>query len=220
MPDVIGQNVARSYPQASAKLSTELSTEACTNSRVRTLDMLLRCQNLGVAYKIKTNNWEVVADTAQEVAQLLRILNGNGGPHSEEIEQRPDPRPWTLMRVALLEEAVREHPTQTSLLLTLAYQDNVESLYKEELAQQKGMSTPQLGGVLSGLAKNAKKLGTGPLFFVEKVQRNGKRTCRYRVDDNFKRFYRMATEQQFDEINHNETEESPAANVDDENIPF
>src|ERR1700682_5080749 len=120
MPDVIGQNLARSYPQASAKLSIELSTEACINSRVRTLDMLLRCrQNRGVAYKIKTNNWEVVADTAQEVAQLLRILNGNGGPHSEEIEQRPDPRPWTLMRVALLEEAVQEHPTQASLLLTL-----------------------------------------------------------------------------------------------------
>jgi hypothetical protein len=181
------------------------------------VDMLMRRhQDYAVGYRIKANDWEVEADTAQEVASLLRILDGSGGEHADravQIEQGPKHKPWTAFKAALLEEKVEGHLAQQSLLWHLASLEDPECLYKEDLAKHFKMSTQQLGGVLSGLAKNAKKIGAEPLFFIEKMQRNGKRTCRYRLNEEFRQHFKRVIERKF------QKETEPERTYEDPPVP-
>jgi hypothetical protein len=160
---------------------------ACGASESMMLDMLARWYDNKhqMAFRVKIGNWEIETDTSQEMLDLLRAI-GLNGIQDQVVRKENNPISWTAAGVTRLLEMVEQSPSQIKLLGTLGCA--TEALLKDDLAKQFG-SAQQLGGVLAGIAKNAKKIGSPPIFTVKKLQLNGNRTCRYHIDPEFQHLF-------------------------------
>ncbi len=136
-------------------------------------------------YRIKLGERLIEADTPDEVCELLKRLETDGAGAIVEAPQRHVFDRWTLMGVALFMEIIENRPDQRNLIVRLYSQ---QAWRKESLVAASKISAQQLGGVLAGIAKNAKKIGRPPVVKVEHIQLAGRRTCVYRLDDTFRQF--------------------------------
>lgn len=147
------------------------------------LDMLRYARYLvrrPMAYRVKINNVQIEADTLAEVLELLR----QSPPIALDGKLQLPSLGWTTHSVARLLNLIQAQEKQLFVLYELqSYAP--EGLLKEELIKHQEMSAQQLGGVLSGLAKNAKKLNCTPPIEIEHTVRNGQKTCRYSLCHEF-----------------------------------
>ena len=134
-------------------------------------------------YRIKLGERVIEADTPDEVCELLKRLDTDGAGAIIEASLRHDK--WSLTSVALFMEIIENRPDQRNLIVRLYSQ---QAWRKESLVAASKISAQQLGGILAGIAKNAKKIGRPPVVKVEHIQLAGQRTCLYRLDDTFRHF--------------------------------
>jgi hypothetical protein len=134
-----------------------------------------------VAYRIKIGSVQVEADTAEEVFQLLKRAEGADG-YGLDVSvvnvSRIVPE-WTAAATLKFYESIHTQSQQSRVFVELSR--STHGVLKEELVKKVKVNAQQLGGILAGLAKNAKKFCTAPVFVVEKLQINKKRTCRYNL---------------------------------------
>lgn len=132
-----------------------------------------------MAYRVKINNIQIETDTLAEVIELLKQASVplNGDFHLPTLE-------WNMTSVARFLDSISSQTNQLAVLLELK-SAGPTGLLKEELIRILGTSGQQLGGVLSGIAKNSKKLNLGTVFEIEHVVVDGQKTCRYSVCPDF-----------------------------------
>ncbi len=149
------------------------------------LDMLRYARYLvrrPMAYRVKINNVQIEADTLAEVLELLK----QSPPVTPDGKLQLPAFGWTTHSVARLFDLIKAQDTQ--LFVLTALQAFVpEGSLKEELTKRLDISAQQLGGVLSGLAKNSKKLNCESPVEIEHIPalRKGQKTCRYSLRTDF-----------------------------------
>jgi hypothetical protein len=145
------------------------------------LDSVLLNRRRAVAYRIKIGGVQVEADTAEEVFELLKGAEGRNGDdlNVSLISVNRIVPAWTAAAALKFYESIHTQSQQLRVFLELSR--STHGVFKEDLVKKVTVNPQQLGGILAGLAKNAKKFCTAPLFVVEKLQINKKRTCRYNL---------------------------------------
>lgn len=132
-----------------------------------------------MAYRVKINNVQIEADTLPEVIELLKQASV---PFKGDF--RLPGRGWKTASVAHFINSISSQTNQLAVLYELK-SFGPEGLLKEELMKILATSGQQLGGVLSGIAKNAKKLNLPSPFQIEHIVLNEEKTCRYSLDPEF-----------------------------------
>ena len=132
-----------------------------------------------MAYRVKINNVQIEADTLPEVIELLKQASV-----PFEGDFRLPGRGWKTAPVAHFINSISSQTNQLAVLYELK-SFGPEGLLKEELMKILATSGQQLGGVLSGIAKNAKKLNLPSPFQIEHIVLNEEKTCRYSLDPEF-----------------------------------
>jgi len=135
-----------------------------------------------MAVRLKAGKFDVVADTPEEAAKIMTLLD----PSLVRGIREPEfPRglsvEWSAQLVEAFRELLKEQPLQRRLLNSL-YAGGRAGVLKEDLVKElKLNNAKQLAGPFSGLAKNAKKIGLAreAVYSMEKIQVEGKRTYRY-----------------------------------------
>lgn len=143
--------------------------------------------NKPMAYRVSINNIQIEADTLAEVMELIKQI-----PSSQSPSILPDGKllpfrigtGWNQHSVARLLNLIGLQTKQLAVLYELN-SAGVEGLLKEELVKTLGTSGQQLGGTLSGIAKNAKKLNLPPVFEIEHTHVGEGKTCRYSIRGDF-----------------------------------
>lgn len=115
-----------------------------------------------MAYRVTINNVQIEADTLAEVMELLK----QSPPIAPDGKLQLPAFGWTTHSVARFLDSIKTQEKQLVVLYTLK-SDAPQGLLKEELAKRLEMSAQQLGGVLAGISKNAKKLNSEPPIEIE-----------------------------------------------------
>jgi hypothetical protein len=129
-------------------------------------------------YRISIAGILVEMDTPDELSELLKRSDSAKvlGPPSEGIEGN-----WDLPLAKRLFDLTRGQGRQYALLQRLYYAE-AEWLSKPELVEKLALkSATELGGTLSGLAKNSRKLRAIQAVESEKKQLGGERVTVYRL---------------------------------------
>jgi len=117
-----------------------------------------------MAYRIKIKNVQIEADTLAEVMELLK----QSPPISPDGGLRLPIFAWTTHSVARFLDLIKTQAKQLAVLYELR-SFAPDGLLKEELTKYLETSAQQLGGVLAGIAKNAKKLNCEPPIEIEQT---------------------------------------------------
>ena len=145
-----------------------------------------RLTSSAVSYRVTIAGKTVEMDSPEEVYRLLSAsptLNGQ----TVEVEERRGLPAWDMRTGMQFIKSLGYSSPQSALIREL-YHGTDDGMPLGEVLQTLKMTEPrQLGGVLSGLAKNAKKLGLKSPIEIERT-RNGKgeRSYIYRLDPLFK----------------------------------
>jgi hypothetical protein len=168
-----------------------------------------------MAYRVEINGSLVVMDNPREVFELLKEAKRIGLPRitmtaSEEPGKRAD---WTADLCESFRELIRSHGHQIEAINSLLRVP--DWILKGDLITAMGFADgQQLGGCLSGISKNAKKMGLPPVFEMERLQVSGVRTSRYRLTTDF----RAAVMEMIEQRNRRRREEEDRYR-DDQDIP-
>jgi hypothetical protein len=133
-----------------------------------------------MAYRVKINNVQIEADTLAEVIELIKQASPiplNSQPQLPLFE-------WNTHSVARFLNSISSQEKQLAVLHELK-SAGPAGLLKEELTKALGTSGQQLGGVLSGIAKNAKKLNLSTVCEINHIVVKGSKTCRYTLRSDF-----------------------------------
>lgn len=141
---------------------------------------------MGVSVRLKVGQFEVTTDTPEEAARIIQLFDPrlSAGPASNLRvvgRSRPTLTKWDGERLTAFRALIEDQPLQRQLLdcLVRAGQDG---RLKDELVKELELdNAKQLAGPLSGLAKNAEKIGLAreAVYQMEKMQIERERTYRY-----------------------------------------
>jgi hypothetical protein len=144
---------------------------------------------MDVSVRLKIGQFEVTTDTPSEAAEMIRLFDSALSDSVSEPTLIHRPRAirteWDATNYEAFQSLLKEQPLQRRLLNNLFFA-GYEGKSKEELVKDLELDTPkQLAGPLSGLAKNAEKIGLAreAVYTMEKVQIDGKRTYRYSLSE-------------------------------------
>ncbi len=145
---------------------------------------------MGVSVRLKVGQFEVTTDTPEEAAGIIRLFDPalSAGPISSPKlvkKRRPVLLIWDYEHLKAFKGLLKEQPLQRALLNSLFYAREKGKL-KELLVKELELdNAKQLAGPLSGLVKNAEKIGLAreAVYTMEKIQIEGKRTYRYLIND-------------------------------------
>jgi hypothetical protein len=162
-------------------------------------------------------------DTAREVFELIKEAQKNGASNivMAANEEPARMQEWTSAVVESFGDLIRRHGFQMKVITILL--KSQEWVTKPDLMKSLNLEDgQQLGGSLSGLSKNAVKLGVPPVFEMERVQINGVRTSRYRLTKDFRaaltdliEHRRREAEQEMYNRNHPAEEDEDIPDVED-----
>jgi hypothetical protein len=163
-----------------------------------------------MSYRVEIDGCSITMDNVREVFELIKEAKKNGSPNvvmaaSEEPAKMQE---WTPAVVESFGDLIRRHGLQMKVTTVLLRAP--EWVTKSDLMKSLNLQDgQQLGGSLSGLSKNAAKLGVPPVFEMERVQIGGARTSRYRLTKDFRaaltdliEHRRRQAEQEMYERNH------------------
>jgi hypothetical protein len=144
---------------------------------------------MGVSVRLKVGQFEVTTDTPEEAAVIMRLFDPNLSAAVSDFKllerSRPTLTEWTSERLTAFHVLLNDQPLQRRLLNNL-YFAGYKGKLKEELVTDLGLeNAKQLAGPLSGLAKNAEKIGLAreAVYSMEKLQVKGERTYRYSLNE-------------------------------------
>jgi hypothetical protein len=135
-----------------------------------------------MSYKVEIAGISITMDNPREVFELLKEAKRNGTSKLTMVASEEPARKleWTPDVVDSFTNLIRPLGNQRKVLLALFKAS--DWVTKADLMENLGLTDgQQLGGSLSGLSKNATKMGLPPVFEVERLQISGTRTSRYRL---------------------------------------
>jgi hypothetical protein len=130
-------------------------------------------------YRVKIGSAQIEADTAEEVFALLKRTEESGNGESVSVTAKRIEPEWTPDASLAFLKSLNAQIHQRQVMQVLLGVTN--GITKEDLLAKIDRDAQQLGGTLSGIAKNAKKYCAEPVFELQRLQINGKRTCRYEL---------------------------------------
>lgn len=210
--DVIG----RSYPQGCAERVTRLFDDTLDTGATPRLD------RYRMSYRVEIDGHPIVMDSPREVFQLLQEAKKLRIPRlSLEATEvaNGEAREWSAETCEAFREMIRQHVQQTTLIGALLAAES-EWLTKSQLMHSlKITDGQQLGGSLSGITKNAQRLGLPSPIECERLQVDGKRTSRYRLAKPFSLALLAMFEKRRREKEEAKNSMAPPPMDDDDDIP-
>jgi hypothetical protein len=139
-----------------------------------------------VSYRVAIGNTIVEMDSAREVHDLLEKIAA-AGTNAASVEERLSQLEWNETHTQRLSKILPQESLQRRLIRVLC-QASPDGLSRDELlAAMETEDAQKLGGVLSGLSKNSKKLNLPSPVDIEKTRdQNGRRTYLYRLNASFR----------------------------------
>jgi hypothetical protein len=141
---------------------------------------------MSVSVRLKVGQFEVTTDTPEEAARIIQLFDPNlsAGQVSNLRavgRSRPTLTKWDSERLKAFRALIEDQPLQRQLLNCLVRAGQDGKLKGELVKELKLENAKQLAGPLSGLAKNAEKIGLAreAVYEMEKIQIDGERTYRY-----------------------------------------
>lgn len=147
-----------------------------------------------MSYRVSIGNTIVEMDTSQEVLDLLEKSCGQDATIAT-IEHSAQPE-WDNEKFDRLSKRLPESSLQRTIIRAL-YRGNPDGLSREELLEASGVEDAQkIGGALSGLSKNAKKLSLPSPVDIQKTRdQGGRRTYLYKLSASFRRIFESRDQQ-------------------------
>jgi hypothetical protein len=145
-----------------------------------------RLQFRTMSYRVAIGNAVVEMDSAKEVYELLEKSAGEGSMPAS-IEERIIQSDWNEANTQKLSRSLPSESLQRRAIRVL-YHGSADGLSREDLLKEMAIEDAQkLGGVLSGLSKNAKKLKLVSPINIEKTRdQSGRRTYLYKLHSSFR----------------------------------
>jgi hypothetical protein len=145
-----------------------------------------------VSYRVTINGTTVEMDSPEEVYQLLAKSSADSSSRVS-IEGNGARQDWTAFKATQFLNRLPANSLQRRVI-RLLYHAKPDGVSKEDLLKElETTDSQQAGGVLSGLAKNAKKLGlTSPLEIEKTRDQTGRRTYIYRLHGDFRQLLERA----------------------------
>ncbi len=140
-----------------------------------------------MAYRVIVGSVSVLCDTADDALEIIRRLEGATSPRMN-VEESPavNGSRWTTSRVTEFTRLVKDNQRKVLDALTTYHEGRTD----EQLMQLLGINDGRkLAGVLTGLYKNAKKVGADPddLYKKRRVTIGGKSVQEYTLSTAFRR---------------------------------